>query len=58
MPRCPVVNIAIVLAAEALLGTIYSTGQTATLTPVGVFAVGTKAFPPVIQALLMDLFSD
>lgn len=56
--RGPVAGVSTVLAAGALLVTVYTRSPVTALAAVGVFAVGTKAYPPVMQALLMDLFSE
>jgi MFS family permease len=57
-PRAGVAAGALVLAAAALAGLLVASGTIAVGIAVVVFAGGLMAYPPVMQALLMDTFPD
>lgn len=56
--RGPIAGIAMVLAASGLLLTVYAAKPLTIILSVVVLAFGTKSYPPVMQAHLMDLFPD
>ncbi|WP_115863216.1 MFS transporter [Halorussus litoreus] len=56
--RAGVAASALVLAAAALAGLLVATSTPAVVVAVIVFAGGLMAYPPVMQALLMDTFPD
>jgi MFS family permease len=57
-PRAGVAAGALVVAAAALAGLLAASGTLAVGIAVAVFAGGLMAYPPVMQALLMDTFPD
>ncbi|MFC7082034.1 MFS transporter [Halorussus caseinilyticus] len=57
-PRAGVAAGALVVAALALAGLLAASGTLAVGAAVVVFAAGLMAYPPVMQALLMDTFPD
>lgn len=56
MGRGSIAGVSIIVAASGLLGTIYASTPTTALLAIIVLAFGTKSYPPVVQAYLMDLF--
>jgi MFS family permease len=58
MARGAIASVSIFVAASGLLATVYVSTPTTALLAIVVLAFGTKAYPPVMQAYLMDLFPD
>ena len=58
MARDWIAGLSVLVAASGLLATIYASTPTMALLAIVVLAFGTKAYPPVMQAYLMDLFPE
>lgn len=56
--RGPIAGVAMMVAAGGLLLTVYAASPLTLTLSVVILAFGTKSFPPVMQAHLMDLFSE